>query len=75
MERYGVKVDADLHREVLDRYRALGLAAYGGFVNPKLSPVYAEDGRIRDVEIRYPDDFAAQMMDYADRYSFLPIAE
>lgn len=75
VERYGVKVDADLHREVLDRYRALGLAAYGGFVNPKLSPVYAEDGRIRDVEIRYPDDFAAQMMDYADRYSFLPIAE
>ena len=75
VERYGVKVDADLHREVLDRYRALGLAAYGGFVNPELSPVYAEDGRIRDVEISYPGDFAAQMMDYADRYSFLSIVE
>ena len=73
VETYGIKVDAALHKEVLERYRRLDLAPYGGFVNPELHPVYDAAGKLQDVEISYPDDFAGQMMAYAERYSTLPI--
>lgn len=72
MEAYGVKVDAGLHREVLARHRALDLALYGGFVNPEMELKKDGQGRIADVGISYPDDFAGQMMEYAGRYSVLP---
>jgi len=72
IETYGVKVDPDLHKEVLARYEKLNVAPYKGFINPKLVPVY-EDGKITDVKIEYPDDFTEQMMDYAKNHSFLPI--
>ena len=39
VETYAVQVDPDLHAEVLKRYESLGIAAYGGFINPKLVPV------------------------------------
>ncbi len=71
VETYGVRVDPDLHEEVLSRYAALRLAPYGGFVNPVLEPVMEGDA-IVDVELRYVDDFAAQMMEYSQRYGFLP---
>ncbi len=71
VERYGVKVDAALGAEVRARYAALDIPAYTGFIGPRLVPV--RDGEtIADVRIEYPDDFAAQMLEYADRYSFLP---
>ncbi|MEE9161958.1 MAG: dihydrofolate reductase, partial [Candidatus Neomarinimicrobiota bacterium] len=71
VETYGVKVDPELHAEVLERYARLGIAPYGGFINPKLTPVMAGD-EIVDVEISYPDDFTEQMLEYARDYSFLP---
>ncbi|MCA9735902.1 dihydrofolate reductase [candidate division KSB1 bacterium] len=71
VETYGVKVDPELHKEVLARYEKLNIAPYGGFINPKLVPV-EKDGEIIDVTIEYPDDFTAQMLDYAKNYSFLP---
>lgn len=72
VERYGVKVDKDLHTEVLERYRKLNLAPYGGFVNPILEPVM-EGEQIVDVRVRYTTDYAGQMMEYGKNYSFLPI--
>ena len=71
VEDFGVKVDPKLHAEVLARYQKLGIAPYGGFINPRLVPVYQGDD-IVDVKVEYPDDFAAQMRDYAKDYSFLP---
>ncbi len=71
VETYGVKVDPELHAEVLERYAKLGIAPYGGFINPKLVPVM-EGGQIIDVKVEYPDDFTAQMLEYAREYSFLP---
>jgi len=71
VERYGVKVDPALHAEVRARYAALGVPAYSGFMGPRLVPVKRGE-RIVDVRIEYPDDFAAQMLEYADRYAFLP---
>ena len=71
VETYGVKVDPDLHREVLARYEKLDVPAFSGFINPVLTPV-EKDGEIVDVRISYPDDFTKQMLDYAERYAFLP---
>jgi dipeptidyl-peptidase-3 len=71
VERYGVKIDRSLHEEVLARYAALDIPPYSGFIGPRLVPV-ERGGRIVDVEIEYPADFAAQMLEYADRYAFLP---
>jgi len=70
IETYGVQVDPELHREVLDRYSKLKLAPYGGFINSVLTPV-VENGKIVDVKIDYPVDYVKQMLDYGKVYSFL----
>lgn len=70
VEDYGVKVDPELHKEVLERYSKLNLAPYGGFINPEYKPVI-EDGKIVDVDISYPDDYVAQMMNYSENHSWL----
>lgn len=71
VETYGVKVDPELHKEVLQRSEKLNIAPYAGFINPVLIPVM-KDGKITDVKIEYPDDFTKQMMYYGKEYSFLP---
>jgi dipeptidyl-peptidase-3 len=71
VERYAVKVDRKLHAEVLERYAKLDIPPFSGFVGPRLAPV--RDGeRIVDVKLEYPEDFSAQMLEYAERYAFLP---
>lgn len=72
VEKYAVKVDPELHKEVLARYEKLGIAPYGGFINPKLVPV-KEGGEIVDVKVEYPEDFKEQMLYYGDHYSFLEV--
>jgi len=72
VETYGVKVDQALHREVLERVAPLDIAAYSGFIQPRLVPV-TEGGEIVDIRIEYPDDFVAQMLEYERRYSYLPV--
>jgi dipeptidyl-peptidase-3 len=71
VEQYAVKVDPALHAEVRARYAALDVPAYAGFIGPRLVPVFRND-EIVDVRVEYPDDFAAHMLEYADRYAFLP---
>lgn len=72
VEAYGVKIDADLHKEVKERYTKLDVAPYKGFINPVLKPVYNGE-KIVDVKIEYPEDFMEQMLYYDQNYSFLPI--
>lgn len=72
VEQYGVKVDPELHREVKARYDALNIAPYAGFIQPRLVPVLRGEV-IDDVRIEYPEDFAAQMLEYGDSYAFLPV--
>ncbi len=72
VENYGVRVDQAMHREVLDRVEPLGIAAYSGFIQPRLVPV-EENGEIIDVLIEYPDDFPGQMLEYERDYGFLPV--
>jgi dipeptidyl-peptidase III len=71
VETYGVRVDQAMHKEVLDRVAPLNIAAYAGFIQPRLVPV-EENGEIVDVKVEYPDDFPAQMLEYEKNYSFLP---
>ena len=71
VENYGVKVDINIHKEVLDRSSQFNSAPYGGFINPTYTLV-EENGEIVDVLIEYPDCFKTQMMGYAKNYSFLP---
>ena len=69
VDRYGVKVDPELHKEVKERYNALGLKPYGGFINPAITPV-VEDGRIVDYQVSYPDDFLQEHLELGEKYSF-----
>lgn len=72
VEDYGVKVDTNLHQEVLARVEKLNIAPYGGFINPKMVANTNVAGEIISIDMTYPEDFSEQMLDYAERYSFLP---
>lgn len=70
VEKYAVKVDPALHREVLDRYAKLNIAPYKGFVNPVYTPV-VKDGEIVDIKVDYTEDYMPQMLRYSKDYSGL----
>lgn len=72
VEDYAVKVDPELHAEVLKRYAALNLAPYKGFVNPVMKLVKNEKGEVTDVALDYTEGYTQQMMRYGKEYSFLP---
>ena len=71
VERYAVKVDADLHAEVLERYKRLNLAPYKGFINPQMLPVLGPDGKITDIQLNYAEPYAHQMLRYSSEYATL----
>ena len=71
VEDYAVKIDYDLHKEVLERYAKLGIEPYSGFVNPDYELV-EQDGKIVDVKLVYKTDFTEQMLHYSKDWSFLP---
>ena len=70
VETYAVNIDPDLHREVKERYEALELKAFGGFVNPEIIPV-RENGNITSFRIEYPTDYLKQMLEYGEKYATL----
>ncbi|MFA5850377.1 MAG: dihydrofolate reductase [Bacteroidales bacterium] len=67
---YGVNIDPVLHKELKERYAALNLKPYGGFINPEIVPV-EKDGKVIDYKVEYPTDFLQQMRDYGKKYNFL----
>ncbi|MBU3809806.1 MAG: dipeptidyl peptidase 3 [Candidatus Phocaeicola faecipullorum] len=71
VEKYAVKVNPVLHTEILERYRALNLAPYKGFINPVYNAVTDNDGNITDVTIDYSEGYAEQMLRYSRDYSNL----
>ena len=71
VERYAVKVDAELHQEVLERYKKLNLAPYKGFINPMMLPVYDNNGQIIDIQLYYGESYAHQMLRYSSEYGTL----
>ena len=72
VETYAVKVNQDIHKEVLDRYAKLNIAPYRGFVNPVYTLVKADDGSIKDVKVSYDENYVDQHLRYSRDYSVLP---
>ena len=72
VETYGVKVDPEIHKEVLERYAKLNISPYKGFINPVYTAVKDEKGNITDVKISYGESYEDQMLRYSRDYSALP---
>ena len=70
VETYAVNIDPELHKEVKERYAALGLKHYGGFINPEIVPV-EKDGKTVDYQIVYNESYLDQMLQYGKKYSTL----
>ena len=71
VEGYGVKVDQNIHAEVLERNKQFTSAPYSGFVNPVLVPETNDEGEIIAIKVTQPDTFVGQMLDYTKKYNFL----
>ena len=71
IETYAVHIDPALHKEVKERYEALELKPYGGFINPEIKPVFNASGEVTDYEIVYTDDYLGQMLEYGRKYGTL----
>ncbi len=69
VETYGVKVDPEIHKEILARYEGLNIAPYKGFVNPIYTPVYDKNGKLIDVKVSYTENYIDQMLRYGQDYS------
>ncbi len=71
VEKYAVNIDPALHREILARYKKLDLAPYKGFINPKMTLQYDEEGTPTDVLLDYEESYTDQMLRYSDEYGTL----
>ena len=71
VEKYAVNIDPALHREILARYKKLNLAPYKGFINPKMTLVFDEEGNPVDVTLDYEESYTDQMLRYSDEYGTL----
>lgn len=72
VENYAVKIDFDIHQQVLERYKELNIAPYKGFVNPTYKPIFDKNGVFVDLEIDYSENYIEQHLRYSKEYSNLP---
>lgn len=72
VETYGVKVNPELHKEVLERYKKLDAKPYSGFIQPRLV-ADMKDGKATNIRVEYPDNFFDQMVEYGNNYGYLPV--
>ena len=69
VETYAVKINPELHKEVLARYEKLNIAPYKGFLNPKMTPVFDNNGEITDILLDFTESYTEQMLRYSRDYS------
>lgn len=72
VEQYGVKINSEIHQEILTRYKALHLSPYKGFINPVYTPIYNKEKEIIDIKVTYGESYAEQMLRYSREYATLP---
>lgn len=72
VEKYAVKVNQDIHKEVSERYAKLKIAPYSGFVNPVYTLLTDKKGNVKDVQISYEEGYIRQHLRYSRDYSVLP---
>ncbi len=70
VESYGVKINRELHIEVLERFKKLNIPPFTGFLNPNFE-VIRNKNRIIDVEVNYETNYAEQMIEYSNKYAHL----
>ena len=71
VETYGVNINAELHAEVLERYKRLDIAPYKGFLNPRMLPVHNAKGEVVDISLDYSESYDEQMLRYSRQYATL----
>ena len=71
VETYAITIDPELHAQVLERYEALNLYPYNGFVNPVYTASFDENGKFTGLTIDYTEGYAEQHLRYSRDYSFL----
>ena len=71
VETYGVNINAELHAEVLERYKRRDIAPYKGFLNPRMLPVYNAKGEVVDISLDYSESYDEQMLRYSRQYGTL----
>jgi dipeptidyl-peptidase-3 len=69
INKYAVKVDAKLHKEVLERIAKLNIPPYRGFVNPVYHVVRDDNGNITDITLDYSENYVDQMLRLSRDYS------
>ncbi len=72
VETYAVKVNPELHAEILARYEKLNLAPYKGFVNPVYHVERNGEGEITNVTLDFTEGYIDQHLRYSRDYSPLP---
>ena len=71
VETYAVNIDANLHTEVLERYKRLNIAPYKGFLNPRMIPVFNAQDAVIDIALDYSESYDEQMLRYSRQYGTL----
>ena len=71
VEGYGVKVNQQIHSEVLKRNKKFTGAPYQGFVNPVLVPKFNSENEIISISVKHHASFEDQMLDYSENFGFL----
>ena len=71
INKYAVKVDPQLHKEVLDRFATLDIPPYRGFINPVYVPVLGDNGEILDVTLTYGETYPQQMLRLSNDFKTL----
>mgnify|MGYP004564992827 FL=1 len=71
INKYAVKVDPKLHKEVLERIQKLNIPPYRGFVNPRYNVTYDANGNITDITLDYTESYVDQMLRLSRDFSTL----
>ncbi len=71
VENYAVKVDLNIHKEVLERYAKLNIAPYKGFVNPVYKADFDKNGKFCGMQVDYTEGYAEQHLRYSKEYGNL----
>ncbi|MCM1378442.1 MAG: dipeptidyl peptidase 3 [Prevotella sp.] len=72
IQKYAVKVDPKLHKEVLNRFSKLDIPPYRGFINPRYEVITDDNGEITDIRLDFSEDYIQQMMRLGRDFSTLP---
>lgn len=71
VEKYAINIDPVMHRQILDRYAALNMSPYKGFVNPVYVPTFDENGNFVSLAMDYTEGYVEQHLRYSRDYAYL----